>query len=221
MSLKYSQLLAGMSILALVFLSPPVAFADIAGDMARAQAALDEQDLTAAAKLLRPIAEQNFLPAQVALGELMHSSQENEEAFGWFMMAAYQGDAAAAYNLGLMYASGEGVEQSLPKAFYWIKNSADKNYLTAVQAMVVAYREGGFGLTADVEQAKKWEAKVGPLMAAAKKAAEKSLAEVRAEQMKAYEAAMKAEAARKEAAKKAADDVAAKKVDEADPVRAK
>lgn len=219
MNIKHSQLL-GISILALLVLSP-AAFADIAGDMARVQTALDEQDLTTAAKLLRPIAEQNYFPAQVALGELMHSSQENEEAFGWFMMAAYQGDAAAAYNLGQMYASGEGVDQNLGKALYWIKIAADKNYLAAVQAMVAAYRDGGLGLTVDIDQAKKWEAKVGPLTAAASRAADKLLAETRAAQRAAYEAAMKAEAEKKEAAKKAADDAAVKKVDDADPARTK
>ena len=215
MNIKHSQLLFGMGILALIAL-PPVAFADTAADMARAELALDRQDLTEAAKLFRQIAEQNYFPAQVALGELLHAAQDNEEAFGWFMMAAYQGDAAAAYDLGMMYVSGEGVEQNLVKALYWVKFAAEKNNLVAVQAMIAAYRGGELGLTVDLDQASKWEAKEVPLRAAAKKIADKALADMRAAQKAEFEASVKEDAERKLAAKKAADEAAAKKVDDAD-----
>jgi hypothetical protein len=151
----------------------------------------------------------------------MHSTQENDEAVGWFLMAAYQGDAAGAYNLGQMYAVGEGVEKNSEKALYWIKHAAEKNYLPAVEVLASAYRKGNLGLTIDLDQAKNWESKLPALRAAAKKIIDQELAASAAAKKAAYEAAVEKAAAKKVAAKKADDEAAAKKVDDEDEATAK
>ncbi len=199
----------------------PAALADPAGDVALAEQAMDEQDLHEAAIYYRKAAEQNYLPAQTALGELLHTSEDFEEAVGWFLMAAYQGDAAAAYDLGQAYANGEGVEKSFGKAVYWITHAAEKNYLSAVQALAAAYRTGDFGLAKDLDQAKKWESRLPALREASQKAFAEKLVKLRTERKEARIAAIKEDIAKKEAAKKAEDNAAAKKVDDADEVTAK
>jgi TPR repeat protein len=135
----------GIGILVLIAVSP-VALADAEGDTAIAVTALKREDIFKAKKYFRQAAEQNYAPAQVQLGELKHAALENEEAVGWFPMADYQGDAAGAYDLGEMYASGEGVELNVAKPVHWTSYSAEKNYLPAVEVLVSAYRSGDLGL---------------------------------------------------------------------------
>jgi hypothetical protein len=214
-----------IGILLLITLSP-AALADTSEDdvpieFAIAQQALDEQDLNEAAKHFRKAAEQNYLPAQTAMGDLLRISQDYEDSFGWYLTAAYQGDAAAEYALGRAYASGEGVEKNLAKAQYWIKHSAEKNYVAAAEMMAMAYRSGNLGLTKDIEQAKKWEARLPALRAAENKELKEKLAALRSAQFRARIDAFKAAAARKEAAKKAEDEAVTKKVDAADVATAK
>jgi TPR repeat protein len=200
-----------------------VAFAGPEEDFALADSAMDEQDLHQAAIFYRKAAEQNYLPAQTALGDLLRASQDNEQAFGWFLMSAYQGDAAGAYGLGQMYANGEGVEKDLTKAAYWVKHAAEKNYLAAAEAVLIGYRtgKGGFGFKIDPEQAKVWEARLPDMRQAAQKEAEENYAKLQAAKLAARKAAFKAEVARRKAAKEAEEKAAAKKVDDADELNVK
>ena len=220
MSTRFSQsFLVGILML---FTLSPVAFADALEDMARGEEAMKGEDLLEATKFYRRSAEQNYAPAQVALGELMHSTLENDEAAGWFFMAAYQGDAAGAYNLGQMYVVGEGVEKNSGKALYWLKHAAEKNYLPAVEVMADAYRKGDLGLAAiDLDQAKIWESKLPALRAAAKKIIDGKIAASLAVQKAMYEAAVKKAAEKKVTEKKTNDEAAAKKVDAEDEATAK
>jgi TPR repeat protein len=200
-----------------------VAYADPEEDFALAESAMDEQDLHEAAVNYRKSAEQNYLPAQTALGELLRISQDYEEAFGWFLMAAYQGDATAAYDLGQLYANGDGVEKNLVKALYWNKHAAEKNHLAAAEAMATGYRtgKGGLGLTIDPEQAKVWESRIPGMRQAAEKEVKEKFVKLQAAKLNARRAAYKAEKARKEAAKEAEEKAATKKVDDADVLNAK
>lgn len=199
MSKRLSQSF-GIGILALIVLSP-VAIADPAGDVVRAKEALKREDITEAAKIFRQAAEQNYAPAQVELGQLMHTTEENEEAVGWFLMAAYQGDAAGAYNLGQMYLVGDGVEKNSEKALYWTKHAAEKNYLPAVEVLANAYRKGSLGLAIDIDQANVWESKLPALRAAAQKILDEQFAASAAANKAAYEAAVEKAAAKKAAEK--------------------
>jgi TPR repeat protein len=211
---KHSQLF-GIIILALVVWSS-VAHADPAGDVALGREALLREDIPVAEKLFKKAAEQNYLPAQVEIGDLLHAQQELEESFGWYMMAAYQGDAAASFNMGQMFAAGEGVEKNLEKALYWIKFAAGKNYLPAQEVLITAYAEGGIGVKQDPEQAKNWETKAIALRAAQKKIIDQQFAASKAARKAANEAAAKEAAETKAAVKNAGDAAAAKKVDDAD-----
>ncbi len=219
MSINLSQSFV-IGILLFIGISP-AAFADVPAEYAIAEQAMDEQDLNEAAIHYRKAAEQNYLPAQTALGELLYASQDFEAAFGWFLMSAYQGDAAGAYDLGKLYAEGNGVEQNLNKAVYWITHSAEKNYLPAAESLAIAYRDGLYGLAKDPDKAQIWESRLPGLRAASQKELLEKLAALKAAQREARKAAFKEAAEKKEAAKKAENEAAAKKVDDADVATAK
>ena len=53
--------------------------------------------------------------------------QDYAEAAKWFRKAAEQGDAKAQYNLGIMYAKGQGVPQDYVLAYMW-SNLATSRY---------------------------------------------------------------------------------------------
>jgi hypothetical protein len=214
MSINLSQTIVIGALLLIGFTR--VALADAVGEVALAEQALDEQDLHEAAIHFRKAAEMNYLPAQTSLGELLHTSQDYDEAFGWFLMSAYQGDAAGAYDLGQMYANGEGVEKNLAKAVYWIKFAAEKNYLAAAETLTAAYRTGDLGLKKDPEQVKKWTARLPGMRAASQKAYIERMAELKAALKEIRKAARKEMIENAKAAKKAEDEAAAKKVDSAD-----
>ena len=152
-----------------------IAFATPEEDVANAENSFNEEDVKEASRLLRSAADQNYFPAQVRIGEFMHASDEDEEAFGWFFTAAFQGDAAGQYNLGQMYANGFGTEPSPEKAFFWTKKAAEQNFLPAVSLMAASYKvrlnhagkpiegKNNLGLTPDETQADFWSAKLPEL----------------------------------------------------------
>lgn len=148
----------------------------------QADKALDQEDLVAAMKLYYQAAEQNYLPAQVRMGQFAESSQFYEESVGWYLMAATQGNAAGQANLGRMYLTGNGIEKDDNKALYWIRRAAAQDYLPAVRTMAISYKVGGFSgkIKPDLDQEKLWNAKLSRLEAIARKAADEKLAEAAA-----------------------------------------
>ena len=175
MHTKFVQLLLAGALL--FSLQPPIALATPEEDFANAEKSFNEEDIKEATRYLRLAADQNYFPAQVRLGELMTGSTDFEEGFGWFLTAAFQGDAAGQYNLGQMYALGYGVEKNPEKAFFWTKKSAEQNYLPAVKLLAGLYKpaEDGntlkniLGITPNKEQADFWGAKLPDLQKAADK----------------------------------------------------
>jgi uncharacterized protein len=157
--------------------------------VAQAEKALDQEELDLAIKLYHQAAELNYIPAQVAMGEFADSAQFYEEAVGWFLMAATQGDAAGQYHLGRMYIAGTGIEKDGAKALYWIRHSADKKFLPAVKVLAEAYHAGGFSglVKVDLDQAKSWDAKASRLEAIERKAADEKLAALVASRKKLQE----------------------------------
>ncbi len=191
MSIKHNPMLwAGISV-ALNLLSP-VAFAAAAPEAAaaptqlspaavdklvtQAQSAYEREEIDVAVKLYAQAAEQNSTLAQVRMGEFAESAQFYEEASGWFLMAATQGNAIGQYDLARMYVAGTGIEKDEAKALYWFKRSADKKHLPAVKVLANAYRTGGLGLRVDLDQAQSWDAKAARLEAIERKAADEKLA---------------------------------------------
>ncbi len=132
MPLWVSILLLGMP--------PTVVFATPEEDFVKANQLYEEADFKESTRLYLQAADQNYLPAQVRLGEMLLGGTEYNEAFGWFLTAAFQGDAAGQFNVGQMYMNGFGVEASPSKAFYWTKKAAEQDYLDAVRLLAFSYR---------------------------------------------------------------------------------
>lgn len=152
--------------------------------MEQAEKALDRQDLTEAMKFYFQAAEQNYTPAQVAVGKLADSAQYYDAAVGWFLMAAMQGDAEGQYNLARMYESGNGIQKDEAKASYWYRRSAAKNFIPALKVLAGSYRLGSLGVKIDLEQAKAWEAKALRLEAIERKTLDEKMAKLAEDQKK-------------------------------------
>ncbi len=78
--------------------------------------------------LTRLRAEQGFPKAQFRLG--LHYAfsiqveKDYKQAANWFLKAAKQGHAYAQLHVGMAYANGEGVPESIEDAFFWVSLSA-------------------------------------------------------------------------------------------------
>jgi len=72
---------------------------------------------------------------------------------------ATAGNAAAQFNIALMYHGGLGVTLNEAEAVKWYKKSADNGYPAAQEFLSAAYEEGWFGLPRDKNMAKYWEEK--------------------------------------------------------------
>ncbi|MEO8331898.1 MAG: hypothetical protein ABI479_05655 [Gallionella sp.] len=184
------------------FLSSSVAFADSEEEMKRANDFYDKQQMMDAAVIFKKLALQNYLPAQARMGDLLDYTEAHEEAAGWYIMAAFQGNTDGAYGLARMYFGGTGINKDPGQALYWFKFAAEKDNLNAVMVLERAYRKGdasGLPVRVDLKQAEAWNAKKVILDAAEKK---------KFEEMKAAEIKKREEKA--DAIKKA-DEEAAKK----------
>ena len=73
----------------------------------------------------------------------------------WFRKSALQNDPAPAYQIGLLYDKGQGIERNSAKAIKWFRESAIKNYAPAEKALATAYANGD-GVPKDPALAQKW-----------------------------------------------------------------
>jgi TPR repeat protein len=71
---------------------------------------------------------------------------------------AEKGDANAEYNIGLLYATGHGVQQDYKQAAGWYRKAADQGVAAAQFNLGVIYANGQ-GVAADPVQARKWFSK--------------------------------------------------------------
>lgn len=76
-------------------------------------------------------------------------------AVNQFREAAEQGDAAAQYNLALMYGNGKGVPQDDTEAMKWYSRSAEQGYAYAQYNLSMVYYFGQ-GVPQDYVAAYKW-----------------------------------------------------------------
>ena len=81
--------------------------------------------------------------------------QDAAEAVRWFRLAAEQEHAAAQFNLGLRYDSGEGVEQDAAEAVQWLRLAADQGLTDAQHNLGVMYANGR-GVPTDHVEAYIW-----------------------------------------------------------------
>lgn len=68
---------------------------------------------------------------------------------------AEQGDANSQYNLGMLYARGQGVPQDYPKAIDWYQKAAAQGVAAAQYNLGVIYANGQ-GVPPNAEEARKW-----------------------------------------------------------------
>ena len=68
---------------------------------------------------------------------------------------AEQGDAAAQFSLGVIYAKGQGVAQDYAEAAKWYRKAAEQGYTPAQCKLGTMYVQG-HGVTRDYAEAVKW-----------------------------------------------------------------
>ena len=76
-------------------------------------------------------------------------------AYRLFQPLAEQGNAEAQYDLGSMYANGQGVQQDYAEAVKWYSKAADQGLAHAQHNLGVMYRAGQ-GVPQDYAEALKW-----------------------------------------------------------------
>jgi TPR repeat protein len=117
---------------------------------------------------LRKDAEAGDPKAQTGLGVMYYTgeaiskdaagnilSNDPATAAAWFHRAAAQGYAPAQFNLGLMYANGEGVPRDPDKGVELFRKSADQGNVDAQNNLGVMYYAGE-GVPRDEAKAKEW-----------------------------------------------------------------
>jgi TPR repeat protein len=118
-------------------------------------AAYNQGDHAEALRLWRPLAEQGYLWAQAALGEMYAKDQDYATAASWYRKAAEQGNAFAQNNLGLMYAHGKGVPQDYAAAMGWWRKAAAQGDADAQHDLGLMYARGE-GVPQDYVTAHMW-----------------------------------------------------------------
>jgi hypothetical protein len=64
------------------------------------------------------------------------------EAAKWYRLAADQGHVRAEFNLGVMYAEGQGVPQDYAEAVRWYRLAADQGLASAQANLGLMYAKG-------------------------------------------------------------------------------
>jgi len=82
-------------------------------------------------------------------------SASDKRAFTRRLKEARIGDAAAQYEVALMYATGVGVGKNVSQAFTWTKAAAEKGH-TAAQYLLGSAFAGGLGTPKDAQKALFW-----------------------------------------------------------------
>ena len=81
--------------------------------------------------------------------------QQVSQKFVYAQRAAKQGNARAQFDLGLMYAKGDGVQRNEREAFKWFHKSARNNYTEAKFYMGLSFAEGR-GVKKQAQLARYW-----------------------------------------------------------------
>ena len=80
---------------------------------------------------------------------------DSKEAVRLFRLSAAEGNEYAQYNLGHMYAEGQGVPQNYKEAFKWFRIAAEQGIPQAQYNLGFMYAEGQ-GVSQDYKEAVKW-----------------------------------------------------------------
>ena len=112
--------------------------------------------------LSSPIFGQNFrisspkgVAADFSRGYNAARDGDYASAVRWYTFAADEGNAAAQYNLGVIYENGSGVAQQYKTAVQWYTLAADQGYVEAQYNLGVIY-ENGSGVAQQYDTALRW-----------------------------------------------------------------
>ncbi|MGH7015090.1 MAG: tetratricopeptide repeat protein [Stellaceae bacterium] len=105
---------------------------------------------TTAHSISADVTEQTLAAAQAAAARHDYAAERK-----LLLPLAEQGSAVAQYNLGIIYAKGEGVPTDYPQAVHWFREAADQELAPAQYAMGLAYAHGQ-GVPKDNAQALRW-----------------------------------------------------------------
>ena len=90
----------------------------------------------------RRAAEAGYDFAQYALGTLLQSRQQIDEAVSWYEKAAVQGNSWAAYRLGKLYLEGKDIPKDVPRAMDYLTDSAEQGNQYAQYTLGKLYLAG-------------------------------------------------------------------------------
>lgn len=124
--------------------------------------AYNEKDYAAAVPYFLKAAEQEYLGAYTFLSAIYKRGgygveKDIPEAIKWYTRAGEQGHADSWNQLGVMYANGDGVNSDFGTAAGYFRkaiNAGGNN--TMYKNLAYLYREGGPGLSQNLEQAKRY-----------------------------------------------------------------
>ena len=85
----------------------------------------------------------------------LYAAGDWQAAFKLYSKVAEQGDADAQFNLGVMYANGEGVAEDDKQAVYWYTKAAEQGIASAQFNLGVMYANGE-GVAEDYVMAHMW-----------------------------------------------------------------
>ena len=68
-----------------------------------------------------------------------------EKSFQEWILLARKGNRLAQYNIGILYLRGQGVTRDLQKAFFWLNESAKRNYPPSLYILGWFYEKGLLG----------------------------------------------------------------------------
>ncbi len=88
-------------------------------------------------------------------GMAAYERKDYAQAFAEFRLAAVQGNVMAQFNLGLMYANGQGVAQDYSQAAAWYRKAAEQGDTMAQHNLGFMYKQGR-GVAQDYRQAVAW-----------------------------------------------------------------
>jgi clan AA aspartic protease (TIGR02281 family) len=124
-----------------------------------AVAADQRHDYAAAARILRPLADQGYMLAQFRLGFMYYFGrgvpQSDAESARWYRKAAEQGHAGSQSSLGSHYLLGDGVRQNYAEAAKWFLKAAKQGDAGAQHFLGRIYQRG-LGVPQNYILAYKW-----------------------------------------------------------------
>ncbi len=106
-------------------------------------------DMAGASTHLQRAADGGYAPAQALYGRLLRQTDATEQALAYLRKAAAQDNFEAQFELGSMYAAGEGVARDPAEARRWLERAAHGGYRPAIVVLADAYIGGGLDLGED------------------------------------------------------------------------